>query len=64
MAKEGMAKSLECGSIDAALALERNAIQWLVYAPDIQAVMDGFRKKPEDLVKAQKEANIKSDVKK
>jgi len=64
MAKEVMAKSLECGSIDAALALERNAIQWLVYAPDIQAVMDGFRTKPEDLVKQQKDANIASDVKK
>lgn len=64
MGKEVMARSLECGSIDAALALERNAIQWLVYAPDIQAVMDGFRKKPGDLVKAQKDANIASDVKK
>ena len=64
MGKEVMARSLECGSIDAALALERNAIQWLVYAPDIQAVMDGFRKKPDDLTKAQKEANIASEVKK
>lgn len=64
MGKEVMAKSIECGSIDAALALERNAIQWLVYAPDVQAVMEGFRKKPEDLVKQQKEANIASDVKK
>lgn len=64
MGKEVMAKSLECGSIDAALALERNAIQWLVYAPDIQSVMDNFRKKPEDLVKQQKDANIASDVKK
>lgn len=64
MGKEVMAKSLECGSIDAALAMERNAIQWLVYAPDIQAAMDTFRKKPEDLVKTQKDANIASDVKK
>jgi enoyl-CoA hydratase/carnithine racemase len=64
MAKEVMAKSLECGSIDAALTVERNAIQWLVYAPDIQAVMEGFRKKPEDLVKQQRDANIASDVKK
>jgi enoyl-CoA hydratase len=64
MGKEVMAKSLECGSIDAALAMERNAIQWLIYSPDIQTVMDGFRKKPEDLVKAQKDANIASDVKK
>lgn len=47
MGKEIMARSLECGSIDAALALERDAIQWLVYAPDIQALMETFRKKPE-----------------
>jgi len=44
MAKEIMAKSEECGSLESALAIERNAIQWLVYAPDIQQVMDGFRK--------------------
>jgi enoyl-CoA hydratase/carnithine racemase len=64
MAKEVMGRSLECGSLDAALALERNAIQWLNYAPDIQAVMDGFRKKPEDFVEQQKKANIASDTKK
>ncbi|MRR18207.1 MAG: enoyl-CoA hydratase/isomerase family protein [Deltaproteobacteria bacterium] len=64
MGKEVMGRSLECGSLDAALALERNAIQWLNYAPDIQAVMDGFRKKPEDFVSQQKKANIASDVKK
>lgn len=64
MAKEVMGRSLECGSMDAALALERNAIQWLIYAPDIQAVMDTLRKKPEDLVAAQKQANIASDEKK
>jgi enoyl-CoA hydratase/carnithine racemase len=64
MAKEVMGRSLECGSLDAALALERNAIQWLNYAPDIQAVMEQFRKKPEDLVAQQKKANIDSDVKK
>ena len=46
MGKEVMGRSLECGSLDAALALERNAIQWLIYAPDIQAVMDTFRKNP------------------
>jgi enoyl-CoA hydratase/carnithine racemase len=64
MAKEVMGRSLECGSLDAALTLERNAIQWLTYAPDIQAIMDTFRKKPEDLVAAQKKANIESDIKK
>jgi enoyl-CoA hydratase/carnithine racemase len=64
MAKEVMGRSLECGSIDAALALERNAIQWLTYAPDIQAIMDTFRKNPEGLVNQQRQANIASDEKK
>jgi enoyl-CoA hydratase/carnithine racemase len=64
MGKEVMMRSLECGSLDAALALERNAIQWLNYAPDIQAVMAQFRKKPEDLVTTQKKANVDSDTKK
>jgi len=64
MAKEVMGRSLECGSMDAALALERNAIQWLTYAPDIQAIMDSYRQKPEDLVAMQKQANIASDAKK
>ena len=63
MAKEVMGRSLECGSLDAALALERNAIQWLTYAPDIQAMMDTFRQKPEGLVARQKQANIASDHK-
>ncbi len=63
MGKEVMAKSLECGSIDAALAVERNAIQWLTYAPDIQAVMEGFRKNPQGLVNQQKEANTASEKK-
>jgi enoyl-CoA hydratase/carnithine racemase len=64
MAKEVMGRSLECGSIDAALALERNAIQWLTYAPDIQAIMDTFRKNPDGLVNQQRQANIASDEKK
>jgi enoyl-CoA hydratase/carnithine racemase len=64
MAKEVMGRSLECGSLDAALALERNAIQWLIYAPDIQAVMGTLREKPEVLVAAQKQANVASDKKK
>jgi enoyl-CoA hydratase/carnithine racemase len=64
MAKEVMGRSLECGSLDAALTIERNAIQWLTYAPDIQAIMDGFRKNPEGLVQQQKQANIDSDTKK
>jgi enoyl-CoA hydratase/carnithine racemase len=44
MGKEIMAKSADGGSIDTALAVERNGIQWLTYAPDIQAMMDQFRK--------------------
>ncbi|MGO9016791.1 MAG: enoyl-CoA hydratase-related protein [Syntrophobacteraceae bacterium] len=44
MGKEIMAKSADGGSIDTALAIERNGIQWLTYAPDIQAMMDQFRK--------------------
>lgn len=63
MAKEVMGRSLECGSLDAALALERNAIQWLTYAPDIQAMMDSLRQKPEALVDQQKRANVAADTK-
>lgn len=64
MAKEVMGRSLECGSLDAALALERNAIQWLNYAPEIQAALEAFRKKPTQFVDQQKKANIESDRKK
>jgi enoyl-CoA hydratase/carnithine racemase len=64
MGKEVMGRSLECGSLDAALALERNAIQWLIYSPDIQSVMDTLREKPDVLVAAQKQANVASDKKK
>jgi enoyl-CoA hydratase/carnithine racemase len=64
MGKEVMGRSLECGSLDAALALERNAIQWLIYSPDIQSVMETLREKPEVLVAAQKQANAASDKKK
>ena len=49
MAKEVMGRSLECGSMEAALALERNAIQWLNYAPDIWCRSENcFWKNPED----------------
>lgn len=61
MGKEVMGRSLECGSLDAAMALERNAIQWLVYAPDIQALMDGFRQAPEGLTETQKVNNQAAD---
>ena len=63
MAKEVMAKSEECGSLETALAMERNAIQWLIYSPDIQAIMDEFRKDPYQLTSIQKEMNKASDAK-
>ncbi len=44
MGKEIMAKSADGGSMDTALAVERNGIQWLTYAPEIQASMESFRK--------------------
>jgi enoyl-CoA hydratase/carnithine racemase/uncharacterized OB-fold protein len=44
MGKEVMARSAEGGSIDTALAVERNGIQWLKYAPDAQAFMAQFRR--------------------
>lgn len=61
MAKEVLARSLETPSLDAALALERNAIQWLNHAPELQAAMDSFRREPEALVKAQRAANADAD---
>jgi enoyl-CoA hydratase/carnithine racemase len=63
MAKEVMGKSEECGSIDTALAVERNAIQWLIYSPDIQSIMDGFRKNPDALTEQQKKANEEAERK-
>lgn len=63
MAKEVMGRSEEYGSLETALALERNAIQWLIYAPDIQSIMDEFRKNPEQLTAVQKEMNKASDAK-
>jgi hypothetical protein len=44
MGKEVMAKSLECGGLETALALERDAIQWLIYSPEIQAILDALKK--------------------
>jgi hypothetical protein len=63
MAKEVMAASVDGINMDTALTVERNAIQWLIYAPDIQALIDGLRQKPEDLLAKQKETNLKSDKK-
>ncbi|MGV9613556.1 enoyl-CoA hydratase/isomerase family protein [Nocardia xishanensis] len=63
MGKEVLARSLETPSLDAALALERNAIQWLNHAPDIRAAMAMFRENPDALVKSQRAANVDSDQK-
>lgn len=43
MGKEIMAKSTDGCDIETALAVERNGIQWLTYAPDIQASFEQFR---------------------
>jgi len=62
MGKEIMARSVDGCDIETALAVERNGIQWLTYAPDVQAVMDQFRARPDQLARQQKQQNIKSDV--
>ncbi|MFH1134903.1 MAG: enoyl-CoA hydratase-related protein [Pseudomonadota bacterium] len=43
MGKEVMARSAEGGSIETALAVERNGVQWLTHAPDVRKMMDAFR---------------------
>ena len=64
MAKEIMAKSAEGGSIDAALALERNGTQWLLNSPEVRTVFAGFLDNPDQFTKKQKQDNIASDAKK
>lgn len=63
MAKEVMARSEEGGSITSALTVERNAIQWLQHAPDIQAVMASFKKNPDGFTKRQKKSNEATEQK-
>lgn len=63
MAKEIMARSADGCDIETALSVERNGIQWLTYAPDIQAMMDKFRKNPGRLTKSQKKNNMETDRK-
>ena len=58
-----MAKSVDGCDMETALAVERNGIQWLTYAPDIQAVMDQFRSQPDQLTQQQKQKNVDSDNK-
>lgn len=62
MAKEIMAGSAEGGSIDKALALERNGIQWLIYSPDLQSMLEVYRETPSQMTKDQKDRNIASDA--
>ena len=64
MGKEVMERSAEGGSIDTALAVERNAIQWLQNSPAIQAALDIYREKPDQFTQKQKESNVAADVKK
>jgi enoyl-CoA hydratase/carnithine racemase len=40
MAKEIMDKAMDGTSLETALAVERNGITWLVYAPDIQSLLN------------------------
>ena len=63
MGKEVMAKSEECGSIETAVALERNAIQWMVNSPNMRALMESIQN-PKDFTKRQKKKNIETDIKK
>lgn len=64
MGKEVMERSAEGGSIETALAVERNGIQWLQNSPEIQAAMGVYKEKPDQFTQRQKTSNIQSDVKK
>ena len=63
MGKEVLTRSAETPGLDAALALERNAIQWLTSAPDTQAALAALRQNPDALVRSQRAANVGSDQK-
>ncbi len=63
MGKEVMAKSVDGCDMETALALERNAIQWLSYAPEMQAMLEPFKANPDQLTQQQKKSNIASDSK-
>jgi enoyl-CoA hydratase/carnithine racemase len=64
MGKEVMERSAEGGSIDTALAVERNGIQWLQNSPPLQAALDMYREKPDQFTERQKQSNVESDVSK
>ncbi|MBU0991021.1 MAG: enoyl-CoA hydratase/isomerase family protein [Proteobacteria bacterium] len=63
MGKEVMMGSLECSSLDAALSLERNAIQWLSNDPEKVKAREAFLKDSKVFVEKQKMANIDADGK-
>ena len=63
MGKEVMARSVDGCDLETALAVERNGIQWLTYAPDIQALLEQFRASPDQLTRTQKQSNLQSDRK-
>jgi enoyl-CoA hydratase/carnithine racemase len=54
MAKEVLTRSQETPSLDAALALERAAIQWLNHAPEVQAAFAALAEDPRALVDRQR----------
>ncbi len=62
MAKEVMARSADGCDLETALAVERNAIQWLTYAPDIQAMLEQFRAQPKGSTHLQKQQNQPADA--
>jgi len=64
MAKEIMGRSEEGGSIDTALAVERNANQWLANEPELRAIMDRHKKNPDGFTERQKKSNIETEIKK
>ena len=61
MAKEVLTRSLETPGLDAALALERNAIQWLSNAPELQSALATLRENPRGLLESQRAANVAAD---
>jgi len=63
MGKEVMARSVDGCDMETALAVERNGIQWLTYAPDVQKMMDQFRTAPDQITRSQKKSNLASDSK-
>ena len=61
MGKEIMAKTFEGCGLDAALALERNGIQWLNNSPEALAALAAFKGAPRGFMKKQRKDNIKAD---